>query len=130
MSTEFRRLQGEDEEGMNALLAEHNLNQFMAPEIGDSITTFGVPISDEEKSIDRDEVFLDHFGGVVAKSGSDYITMENYARRDEKSKGTLSSGDPLYFFRMYGNQTEPRNWHEAQLATGSFAGTVLSFVVS
>ena len=101
-----------------------------APEIGDSITTFGVATAEEEKGINKDETFLYHFGGVVAKSGSDYITMENYARRDEKGKGTLSSGDPLFFFRMYGNHKEAKNWHEAQLATGSFAGTVLSFVVA
>jgi hypothetical protein len=67
---------------------------------------------------------------VIAKSGPDYITMENYARRDEKSKGTLSAGDPLFFFRMYGTHEQPRTWHEAQVATGSFAGTVLSFVVT
>ncbi|HEX3474979.1 MAG TPA: DUF4157 domain-containing protein [Kofleriaceae bacterium] len=130
MSLRFRELQTTDKEALDVLLARYHLNEFMTPSIGDAITTFGVPTAEEEKDIDRDKVFLYHFGGVVAKSGTDYITMENYARRDDESKGTLSAGDPLFFFRMYGNHEEARNWHQAQLNTGSFAGTVLSFVVT
>ena len=106
------------------------MNQFMVPEIGKAITTFGVYTSEEEKTMDKDNVFLYHFGTAVAKSGSDYITIENYARRDDQAKDTLQGGDPLFFFKMYGNHQTQNNWHESQVATGGFVGAVLSFVVS
>jgi hypothetical protein len=47
---------------------------------------------------------------VVAKSGEDHITMENYARHEETR--TLSSGDPQWFFQMYGPHRNMQSFHE------------------
>lgn len=109
---------------------KRKLNEFMEPKIGDAVATIGMGTQDEDNSMDKDSIFPYHFGGVVARSGSDYITMENYARRDEKGASTLSSGDPLYFFKMHGNATMERNWHQEMVGTGNFIGSVISFVIT
>ncbi|WSW30352.1 DUF4157 domain-containing protein [Streptomyces sp. NBC_01003] len=51
-----------------------------------------------------------HFGGVVAKSGEDHVTMENFARHEEDQ--TLSGGDPQWYFEMYGPQRSMQSFHE------------------
>ncbi|MFJ8312966.1 MULTISPECIES: DUF4157 domain-containing protein [unclassified Streptomyces] len=51
-----------------------------------------------------------HFASVVAKSGRDHITMENYARHEEEH--TLSSGDPQWYFQMYGPVENMQSFHE------------------
>jgi hypothetical protein len=132
LSTEFRRLQKDEstKATMDKLLKEANVNEFMTPEVGNAIVTISATTPEEADSRDKENTFLYHFGTVVAKSGSDYITMENYARREEKNADKLSSGDPLFFFRMYGTKKDEKTWHESNLATGSFVGAVLSFVVN
>lgn len=69
-----------------------------------------------------------HFGGVVAKSGEDHITMENYARHEEDK--TLSSGDPQWYFQMYGPPQNMQSFHqqwgwEDRFTAGSAAGNRL-----
>jgi hypothetical protein len=131
MSDQFRILNTpENKERLNATFKKLNVNQYLEPDIGMAVTTFGVYTSAEEANLDKEKTFLYHFGTAIAKSGSDYITMENYARRDDASKETLQGGDPLFFFKMYGNNQTEKNWHETQLATEGFVGTVLSFVVT
>jgi hypothetical protein len=51
-----------------------------------------------------------HFASVVAKSGRDHVTMENYARHEEEH--TLSSGDPQWYFQMYGPAENMQSFHE------------------
>ncbi|WP_084735270.1 DUF4157 domain-containing protein [Actinophytocola xinjiangensis] len=51
-----------------------------------------------------------HFAGVVARSGNDYITMENFARHE--SEETLSAGDPQWYFQMYGTEQDTQTWHK------------------
>jgi len=117
------------EERINEVLSEVAVNQFMDPVIGSSITTYGVGTDEENANRDRDTTFGYHFGAVVARSGPDYITLENYARRDDLSTGTLSAGDPLFFFRMYGLESPTDTWHQKALDTGAFVGRAISFVV-
>ncbi|MDF2718760.1 MAG: hypothetical protein K0R28_5685, partial [Paenibacillus sp.] len=128
LSTEFRRVQNNEE--TIKIMKEFNMNEHMIPKIGDAITTFGIATRTEESVADKSEIFMYHFAGVVARSGPDYITMENYARRDEKSKGTLSSGDPLYFFKMHGTADSAKSWHNHMVGTGNFIGAAISFVVN
>lgn len=104
-------------------LKKMNINQFMKPKVGDAIVTTGL-----YDSTDAAPDFLYHFATVVAKSGKDYITMENYARA--KNSVTASSGDPLFFFKMYGTKKNMQSWYEKQEASGDFQGAVLSFVVN
>lgn len=62
-----------------------------------------------------------HFATVVAKSGNDAITLENYARAAEGSPA--SSADSRWYFQMYG-QNPGQSFHEAWEATGEFANPV------
>ncbi|AOX00895.1 hypothetical protein BJP34_16875 [Moorena producens PAL-8-15-08-1] len=132
LSLEFRKFMGDPstKDKMDGLLQEANVNEYMNPDLGNAIVTISATTTEEAASRDKENTFMYHFGTVVAKSGSDYITMENYARREEKNKNKLSGGDPLFFFRMYGTKKEAITWHRENLKTGAFIGAVLSFVVS
>ena len=44
-----------------------------------------------------------HYASVIAKSGSDYITLENYARRENKKAVAM---DARFFFKMYGSKKQ------------------------
>jgi hypothetical protein len=94
------------------------------------MATIGYGDTDQEAARDSDATFAFHFGAVVAASGGDYITMENYARRDpDVGDATASGGDPLFFFKMYGTNPEGDTWHSVQEATGSFIGAILSITL-
>ncbi|MFE9427558.1 hypothetical protein ACFYNO_31825 [Kitasatospora sp. NPDC006697] len=69
-----------------------------------------------------------HWGGVIATDGTDYLTLENYARNGENSAG---QGDGLFYFQAY--SADPgRSWHEQWALpaphTKAFANAI-SFVV-
>lgn len=59
-----------------------------------------------------------HFGGVMAKAGDDYVTMENYAREQPGGRSALDSGDPLWYFRMYDREAG-RTWYECWATPGN-----------
>lgn len=121
----------ENRERINQLMQQHRINEYMAPNIGDVITTYSVGTNEERKAADKNTTFGYHFGSVVAKSGSDYITLENYARRDNVvGVSTASGGDPLFFFKMYGDHESAKSWHEQSLASNAFVGRAISFIVS
>jgi|HubBroStandDraft_1064217.scaffolds.fasta_scaffold00540_5 hypothetical protein len=58
-----------------------------------------------------------HFAGVVAKSGNDCVTLENYARGDGREEGA----DPRWYFQMYSQSKTGQSFHEANKAQGAFA---------
>ena len=62
-----------------------------------------------------------HFGGVVAKSGSDTVTLENYARGGEVVGNRAQ--DPRWYFQMYGTNLG-QSFHEANVALGGYANAV------
>jgi len=49
-----------------------------------------------------------HWGGVIGIDGTDYLTLENYARNGENAGG---SGTGLFYFQMYG-AAAGQTWHE------------------
>jgi hypothetical protein len=106
-------------------------NTHLHPELGSAITTFGLDTSEGEERSKQEgaDLFGYHFATVVAASGGDYVTMENYARRDKVVTSTLSGGDPLFFFRMYGTRVPEQTWHARQVASGNFRGAIVSFQV-
>ncbi len=59
---------------------ELGINQFASPEVGEMLTTLNL--------LDRlgKEDFEYHFAGVVAKSGADFVTLENFNRSGEGNK--------------------------------------------
>ncbi|MEO3749633.1 hypothetical protein [Streptomyces sp. B6B3] len=90
---------------LTELYAELGLNQF----------TPGVSVGDLYmiKALDRKAASGEvdyHFATVVATSGPDHVTMENYARHEEEE--TLSSGDPQWYFQMYGPQENNQSFHQ------------------
>ena len=125
MVTEFTNRSAEDPEAFNRAIKSLFLNEHLRPPlVGDVMATQSMMTEEERRGKkDRGEDFFEyHFGGVVAVSDDDFVTMENYAR----GKDAVSGGDPLFFFKMYG---PARTWHAAQQATGSFFGAVISMIV-
>jgi hypothetical protein len=91
-------------------LAERfHLNEYAAPpQIGDVFMIKGLVAADA--SAPNGLNF--HFAGVVARSGTDYVTMENYARHIQgEDPDLLSSGDPRWFFQMYGTAQAGQSFH-------------------
>jgi hypothetical protein len=58
-----------------------------------------------------------HWGGVVARSGGDTVTLENYARGKEDVALNASTSEERYFFQMYGPHNHAvlgdQSWHAA-----------------
>jgi hypothetical protein len=77
---------------------ESGLNEFAAPEVGEAFnyTTIVSENQTADESLE-DDVWNFHFAGVVARSGEDRVTLENYRRSAEKAVGELHAeliGDP------------------------------------
>jgi hypothetical protein len=121
--TEFTNRGADRPEAVEEAIRRLRLNQHLEPpDVGNVMATQSMMTQEEHTARAGGDFFEYHFGGVVAVSGSDFITMENYAR----GKTAVSAGDPLYYFKMYGAE---HTWHAAQQATGSFFGAVLSMVL-
>ncbi|MFF7967511.1 DUF4157 domain-containing protein [Streptomyces sp. NPDC007903] len=132
MSRTFQDLKTANSPELDAALRELGLNEFLPPPPpGSALVTVGYGDAGQEESRDRDNTFEYHFGATVATSGNDYVTMENYARRDPGvGNATASSGDPLFYFKMYGTRPDSGDtWHGTQLATGGFIGAILSITL-
>ncbi|MEV1026893.1 DUF4157 domain-containing protein [Streptomyces sp. NPDC050264] len=132
MSRAFQVLKAADSAELDRALRELGLNEFLPPPPpGSALVTVGYGDADQEAARDRNGTFEYHFGATVATSGNDYITMENYARRDpDVGNATASGGDPLFFFKMYGTRPESgETWHGAQVATAGFIGAILSITL-
>ena len=110
-------------------LESEGMNGSLDPRPGEVITTMGTLSKSlsAEAANRRVEPFPYHFGTVVARSDRDYVTLENYARRDPVVTNTSGSGDPLFFFRMYSANSYRQTWHYVQTATGAFVGLPISF---
>jgi hypothetical protein len=106
-------------EGVNRLAKPKVGEAFMVGTIGDaprdSKSGMG-KIKDyySDKKVELDWGF--HFVGVVAQSGTDRITLENYASPDKC--GGLS--DPRWFFQMY-SEKYSQSFHFVSASSGSFA---------
>jgi hypothetical protein len=106
-------------------------NQYARPEVGDAfgIVTIGhaepvdghgtVRVRDIRSNNDRVLNWNYHFGGVVARSGSDRITLENFARGDNR----VNNADPRWYFQMYGEKTG-QSFHEFYSAKNDYANPV------
>ncbi|MFI2205485.1 DUF4157 domain-containing protein [Streptomyces sp. NPDC020192] len=133
MSRTFQDLKAADSPQLDDALRQLGLNEFLPPPPpGSALVTVGYGDAQQEADRDRDNTFEYHFGATVATSGNDYVTMENYARRDPGvGNATASGGDPLFFFRMYGTRPESgETWHGAQVGTGGFIGAILSITIA
>lgn len=100
--------------GSQPILQELGLNEYINPSIGDllSIRSIGPAryvgddwyVMDHVSDTELKNPFGYHYATVIAKSGADYLTMENYARRQEEgdSNHPISADDSRYYFQMFG----------------------------
>jgi hypothetical protein len=119
-------------------LQQYGLNQFADPEVGEGFCTStllaavanapvmqsGMPptyadyfhLADgNPEVIQHVRAWGSHWGGVVAKDGTDVITLENYARNTEDA---LAGEDSRYYFQMYStNPGAGDTWHETWSST-------------
>ncbi len=104
--------------------ARLHANRHAAPSVGQTymIASMGTGpdvgggrsrLHDYETNTDRDVGWPYHFGGVVAHSGADRITLENFARGDNRQ----DARDPRWYFQMYGsfNGQSFHDFHKAKL---------------
>lgn len=105
----------------------HSANKYAKPEVGETyvIATIGAGqrlatgqqrVRDYRSGLDRDLNWSFHFGGVVARSGKDRVTLENFARGDNRQ----DAADPRWYFQMYGEATG-QTFHEANAARPDYA---------
>jgi hypothetical protein len=108
------------------------LNEAAAPKVGEALVTFSTGakkdgvVRDHESGRDVAARWGQHWGGVVARSGGDYVTLENYDRKGEdEGRGGLPgpTAETRAFFQMYGSATG-QTWHEIQKGTGEFPNAV------
>ncbi len=76
------------------------INQFASPEVGDGIEAIRTGGT-------KDDGFPMHFAPVIAKTGEDYATLENYAKNnDQRKNGDTQDASNDWYFRMYGPYKE------------------------
>ncbi|GGG31300.1 hypothetical protein GCM10011344_35260 [Dokdonia pacifica] len=105
--------------GANAIIDQLGINESAAPDAGDAMAIFstgnsikneegdGISVMDYRTGNYIDNPAPYHFATVIARSGADYITMENYVRqKEEASTDEPADSDPRYFFRMYGPEAQ------------------------
>lgn len=107
------------------LLRSWGINRHADPGVGEAFVIHSVAAESGGRITDWDSgrsfapPWPYHWGGVVAKSGSDVVTLENYARPG----GGNRSADPRWYFQMYGRK-EGQSFHEAWQSSGAFANPV------
>lgn len=116
--------------GKDSKLATERANRYAAPGVGEGymIATLGrgqdlgdgkARVRDYKSGVDHDVSWSYHFGGVVAQSGTDRITLENYARGDNRQ----ANADPRWYFQMYG-MAKNQSFHDQHKATGGYANAL------
>jgi hypothetical protein len=108
------------------------INQYAIASVGEAYVTHSIAVEDNKgkiKDFATRRSFVPkwsyHFAGVVARSGNDTVTLENYARGGE-GIGNVGS-DPRWYFQMYGSGTG-QSFHEASVQTGGFANPITMVV--
>jgi hypothetical protein len=114
-----------------AQLVELNLNQFARADVGEVYQISHLATSE---TLLREDLALHdfargepvpptnwgwHFATVVAVSGGDRITLENFARGDARE----GRPDPRWYFQMYGSRPG-QSFHEETASSGTYANPV------
>jgi hypothetical protein len=93
---------------------QFGMNEYAMPQVGEGIEAL--------RAFGDFDGFPMHFAGVVARSGNDYVTLENWA----KSGHTRAPGDTLtasnaWYFRIYGILKTGVIWDSDQSYSGEHA---------
>ena len=93
-----------------------------APEVGEAYETYRVSTVATPQTHARvgggvaRDFWGQHIGAVIAVSGGDRVTLENYARSHEL--GAMHDAAPHYYFQMYGPANKPQQtWHASWAIT-------------
>jgi hypothetical protein len=112
------------------ILERERINQYAQPGVGEAymIGTLGNPtnrnggtarVLDLESGEERNLGWGFHFAGVVAVSGNDRVTLENYARGDDRR----DDADPRWYFQMYGGSAG-QTFYDFNKAKGGFSNPI------
>ncbi|MDZ7589251.1 MAG: hypothetical protein U5L05_00880 [Rubrivivax sp.] len=83
---------------------ELGINQFAEPEVGEGLAVYAAVDKLKKGS------FPMHFAGVMAKSGADYVTLENFAKNTQQRKpGDTMQSSKDWYFKMYGPVTAKKD---------------------
>lgn len=117
---------GQRAAALTAQLTALGVNQFAGPEVGQIFGSgFTGSPGDDKRTLNyrtgerlnaSEEAWSSHYGSVVAKSGDDRITLENYARVAE-NQGDIGGRTKEYYFQMYGRNAG-QSWHEVWSTAG------------
>jgi len=77
-------------------------------------------VRDFESNTDRQLNWSYHFAAVVARSGGDCVSLENYARGDMRGAGS----DPRWYFQMYSQTKTGQTFHEFHKGKGDYANPI------
>ncbi|HKQ51111.1 MAG TPA: hypothetical protein VJT74_01990, partial [Pyrinomonadaceae bacterium] len=112
------------------LVRRLGINEKASPRPGDAFVIHTLAGEDEKGNIydvRRAQLFKPkwpyHWAGVVAESGTDRVTLENYARHDPDQKPDQKY-DPRWYFQMYGQRKPGQSFHEANVASGEYANPI------
>lgn len=112
-------LNGAPNAALDLAAQQMHVNEYADPNVGEGLLTsrlgenVGGTVQDPyhgrvENAPGNATLWGFHWGGVVAKDGSDYVTLENYARNAEDALGDVSA-DPRFYVQMYGAGAQ--SWH-------------------
>lgn len=104
-------------ERLHAYWLQREFNNSPAPAVGPHGGTF---VMDYQSGQNRELNWTYHFAGVVAQSGSDVVTVENYARGDNRQ----ANPDPRWYFQMYGQAKSGQSFHEAHKAQQAYSNPI------
>lgn len=142
IATDYGNLQLNHPALAGQIAQDLGVNEHALPNVGEAYETYrigpggGVPQTQPGGPAGIIRNFWgQHIAGVVAASGNDRVTLENYARSHEI--GGMQANAPHYYFQMYGTGVG-QSWHEAWTTgavaaglppVGNAAGPALTTVV-
>ena len=103
-----------DERERDELARATGINEYADPKIGEAFQTHSVGETTKEWNY--------HWAGVVAKTGSDYVTLEDY-NRDTETQASAARGEDVgtsWFFQMYGKEIKEQTFHQSNASSDNF----------
>jgi len=90
------------------------MNEYAMPQVGEGIEAL--------RAFGNFAGFPMHFAAVVARSGNDYVTLENWAKTGEqRAPGDTVHASGAWYFRMYGVIKTGYFWDDDQSYSGEHA---------
>ena len=90
------------------------MNEYAMPKVGEGIEAL--------RAFGNFGGFPMHFAAVVARSGNDYVTLENWAKSaHNRAAGDAAGASNAWYFRMYGVLKTGIFWDDDQSYSGEHA---------